>query len=56
MTIGAGIGLNPANASANINFTGAKDGSIELVFESSAPIICTPGFKDGMSTVSCKTV
>ena len=47
ITIGAGIGLNAANASANIQFTGAKNGSVELVFESSAPIICTPGVKNG---------
>jgi len=54
--IGAGIGMNAANASANIQFHGSKNGSVELVFESSAPIVCTPGFKDGKSTVSCKTV
>jgi hypothetical protein len=55
-TIGAGIGLNSANASANIQFTGTKNGSFELVFESTAPIVCTPGLKDGKSVVSCKTV
>ncbi|KAI4914754.1 hypothetical protein J4E90_004786 [Alternaria incomplexa] len=54
--IGAGIGMNAANASANIQFHGSKNGSVELVFESSAPIVCTPGLKDGKSTVSCKTV
>ncbi|CAN9159539.1 unnamed protein product [Alternaria alternata] len=56
LTVGAGLGLNSANVSANIQFTGAKNGSVELVFESSAPIVCTPGFKDGKSTVSCTTV
>ncbi|CAI9637622.1 unnamed protein product [Alternaria burnsii] len=56
LTVGAGLGLNSANVSANIQFTGAKNGSVELVFESSAPIVCTPGFKDGRSTVSCTTV
>ncbi|RAR15234.1 pyridoxal reductase [Stemphylium lycopersici] len=38
ITIGAGIGMNTANASANIQFTGAKNGSVELVFESSSPV------------------
>ncbi|CAG5184818.1 uncharacterized protein ALTATR162_LOCUS11097 [Alternaria atra] len=52
ITVGAGIGLNSANASANIQFSGAKNGSIELVFESSSPIVCTPGTKDGLSVVS----
>ena len=56
ITIGAGIGMNTANASANIQFTGEKNGSVELVFESSSPIVCTPGTKDGLSTVSCKTL
>jgi hypothetical protein len=56
ITIGAGIGLNSANASANINFTGSKNGSVELVFESTAPIVCTPGVKDGKSVVTCRTV
>jgi uncharacterized protein YjlB len=56
ITIGAGIGMNSANASANIQFVGAKNGSVELVFESSSPIVCTPGMKDGKSIVSCKTV
>jgi hypothetical protein len=55
ITIGAGIGLNVANASASIQFTGAKNGSVELVFESSTPIVCTPGVRDGKSVVSCKT-
>jgi hypothetical protein len=56
ITIGAGIGLNTANVSANIQFTGAKNGSVELVFESSAPIVCTPGVMDGISIVSCRTL
>jgi hypothetical protein len=56
ITIGAGIGLNTANASANIQFTGSKNGSVELVFESSAPIVCTPGTKDGKFLVSCQTL
>jgi hypothetical protein len=56
ITIGAGIGLNSANTSANIQFTGSKNGSVEMVFESTMPIICTPGVKDGKSVVSCKTV
>jgi hypothetical protein len=54
--IGAGIGMNTANASANIQFTGAKNGSVELVFESTSPIVCTPGMRDGKSIVSCKTI
>ncbi|KAF1936045.1 hypothetical protein EJ02DRAFT_506737 [Clathrospora elynae] len=56
ITIGAGIGLNTANVSANIQFVGAKNGSVEMVFESSSPIVCLPGTKDGLSIVSCKTV
>jgi hypothetical protein len=56
ITIGAGIGLNGVNATANIQFTGAKNGSLELVLESTAPIVCIPGLKDGKSVVTCKTV
>jgi hypothetical protein len=56
ITIGAGIGLNAANSSANIQFSGSKNGSVELVFESSAPIVCTPGTKDGKFVVSCRTL
>jgi hypothetical protein len=56
ITIGAGIGLNSANASANIQFMGSRNGSVELVFESTAPTVCTPGVKDGKFIVSCKTV
>ena len=54
--IGAGIGMNTANASASINFKGAKNGSVELVFESTNPIICTPGTQDGKSVLTCKTI
>jgi hypothetical protein len=56
ITIGAGVGLNSANASANINLTGSKNGSVELMFESTAPIVCTPEVKDGKYVVNCKTV
>ncbi|KAL1793891.1 hypothetical protein ACET3X_007312 [Alternaria dauci] len=56
LTVGLGLGIDSANVSANIQFTGTKSGSVELVFESTAPIVCTPGFKDGKSTVSCTTV
>ncbi|EUC27492.1 hypothetical protein COCVIDRAFT_98737 [Bipolaris victoriae FI3] len=54
--IGAGIGMNTVNASANIQFTGSKNGSVELVFESTSPVVCTPGTRDGKSIVSCKTI
>jgi hypothetical protein len=56
VTISAGIGLNSANSSANIQFTGAKNGSFELVFESTAKITCSSGVKDGKSVVICKTM
>ncbi|CAE7187838.1 hypothetical protein CFE70_006696 [Pyrenophora teres f. teres 0-1] len=55
ITIGVGIGLNAANASASVHFTGGKDGSIELIFESSSLIACTPGIRDGKTVVTCKT-
>ena len=54
--IGAGIGMNTANASASINFKGARNGSVELVFESTTPIRCTPGTRDGKSVLTCKTI
>ncbi|KAH5324036.1 hypothetical protein HBI23_230930 [Parastagonospora nodorum] len=56
ITIGAGIGLNTANASASVQFTGSRNGSVELTFSSSAPIACVPGMRDGKSIVTCKTM
>ncbi|KAI2488198.1 hypothetical protein Ptr902_02331 [Pyrenophora tritici-repentis] len=55
ITIGLGVGLNAANASASVSFTGDKDGNVEFTFVSSSFVACTPGMKDGKSTVSCKT-
>ncbi|KAL5120622.1 hypothetical protein ACEQ8H_001370 [Pleosporales sp. CAS-2024a] len=40
--IGAGIGFGSAGASANLDFTGLKNGAVTLVFNSSKPIICLP--------------
>ncbi|KAG9190339.1 hypothetical protein G6011_08427 [Alternaria panax] len=52
ITVGAGIGLNSAgNASASIQFSGAKNGSIELVFESSSPIHWPSYFDYGVQPV-----
>lgn len=48
--------MNTVNASANIQFTGAKNGSVELVFETTSPVVCTPGTRDGKSVISCKTI
>ncbi|KAF2131853.1 hypothetical protein P153DRAFT_415141 [Dothidotthia symphoricarpi CBS 119687] len=56
LELGAGIGVNSVNASANIQFSGTKNGSFELTFESSSPIICTPGTQDGKFTVRCTSV
>ncbi|RMZ67933.1 hypothetical protein GMOD_00004014 [Pyrenophora seminiperda CCB06] len=55
ITIGLGIGMNAANTSASIKFTGGKNGNVEFTFESSSLIVCTPGTKDGKSVVTCKT-
>ncbi|KAH7349196.1 hypothetical protein BKA66DRAFT_293482 [Pyrenochaeta sp. MPI-SDFR-AT-0127] len=54
--VGTGIGLNSANASANIQFSGTTTGIFELIFESSSQIVCTPGSQDGKSVVRCVTV
>ncbi|KAF2856611.1 hypothetical protein T440DRAFT_462858 [Plenodomus tracheiphilus IPT5] len=55
ITIGLGIGINAANASANIDFSGTKDGKFELVFEASGEVVCMPGKKDGKSIITCKS-
>ncbi|KAH7066083.1 hypothetical protein BKA63DRAFT_155023 [Paraphoma chrysanthemicola] len=57
-TVGLGIGLNPLNASANINFVAQKNGTFELKFESSEEIVCSPEpvAESGKYVVSCRTV
>ncbi|KAF2032796.1 hypothetical protein EK21DRAFT_60149, partial [Setomelanomma holmii] len=57
-TISLGIGINPTNASASINFVAKNEGSFEMQFESSKEIVCSPvptvdGTKYG---ISCKTL
>lgn len=55
ITIGAGIGLHPdpqdsinsVNNTASIEFTGWRNGSVELVFESSGEVVCESGAKEG---------
>ncbi|KAI5367414.1 hypothetical protein Slin15195_G025420 [Septoria linicola] len=56
MSIGAGIGINGANSSANVNFQGSKNGTFELRFESSSSFACVPSNEDGKFSVVCSTV
>jgi len=55
ITIGLGIGINPANASANVQFSGTTTGHFELVLETSGELSCAPGTKDGKSVLTCKS-
>ncbi|KAH7067176.1 hypothetical protein FB567DRAFT_258056 [Paraphoma chrysanthemicola] len=57
-TVGLGIGLNPLNASADINFVAQKNGTFELKFKSSEEIVCSPESlaEGGKYIVSCRTV
>ncbi|EOA86978.1 hypothetical protein ACJQWK_08791 [Exserohilum turcicum] len=51
----AGIGLNEAGVSANVQFAGGKDGSMQLSFNTSARIVCTPATEGQFTILTCKT-
>ena len=56
MSIGAGIGINPSNSSADFNFKGSTNGTFELRFKSSEDFECAPEKdKDGGKVVVCRT-
>ena len=56
MEIGAGIGINPTNTSANVRFKGSVNGTFELRFESSREFACVPGSEEGKFSVVCRTI
>lgn len=56
LNVSAGIGIDPANASANFVLSATKDGKFEFVFDASSETVCTNERKEGRFVVSCKSV
>ncbi|GIZ48971.1 hypothetical protein CKM354_001201400 [Cercospora kikuchii] len=56
LNVSAGIGIDPANASANFVLSATKDGKFEFVFDASSETVCTNERKDGRFVVSCTSV
>lgn len=56
ISIGAGIGINPSNSSADFNLIGSTNGTFELSFRSSKDFTCVnSNFGNGTYAVVCKT-